>query len=108
MELTEYTYALTDCFPKQETFGLALQLRRSVVAVATNIADGTGQAETKSYVYNIGKAIGSVLEAETLIGLSKRLSYIPENVASEMLSQTSEIAKMLYGLKRSLQNKIAE
>lgn len=51
MELVKLVYDLTDRFPREELFGLTQQIRKAVVAIPSNIAEGQGRNSTKEFLY---------------------------------------------------------
>jgi len=65
MELAKEIYRLTDNFPKQETYGLSSQMRRSAVSIPSNIAEGKQRNNLKEYIQFLGIAYGSSAELET-------------------------------------------
>ena len=102
MDLVVAIYSLTKAFPREELYGLSLQLRRAAVSIPSNISEGHQQG-MKSYAHFVSLALGSLAEAETQIEIAKRLRY----VGAEELAPVSEIAghlrRILHGLRRSLQ-----
>lgn len=50
MAITKQVYTLTKKLPKDETFGLVSQLRRSAVSIPSNIAEGRGRSTRKDFV----------------------------------------------------------
>lgn len=94
-------YKLTRDFPKEEKFGLVSQMRRAVVSVPANLAEGFKKQSLrdKSNFYNIAQ--GSVEELRYYLILAKDLNYVSEN--QELINTTEEIGRMLYGLIRSIQ-----
>jgi four helix bundle protein len=76
MKLAQEIYSLTQGFPKNETFGLTSQLRRSAVSVPSNIAEGQGRLSDKSFAVFLGQARGSLFEMETQIELACGLGFI--------------------------------
>lgn len=98
-------YKATEMFPATETFGLSSQIRRAVVSVAANIAEGHGRETSGSFIQFLRIAQGSVKETETHILLSARLGFIELVKAEALLHKATEIGKMLRGLIRRVQEK---
>ena len=105
MDLVVGCYELAKGFPKEERFGLTSQLQRAAVSVPSNIAEGHARSLTKSYLYHLAIAHGSLAELETQLILSQRLNFSKESAVSTLLQQTSEIGKMLNGLTQSLESR---
>jgi four helix bundle protein len=87
-------YRLTRCFPRDELYGLTSQLRRAVVSVPANIAEGfvkRGRAD-KLRFYNIAQ--GSLEESRYFLILAHDLEYCD---TTELLAQADEVSRMLEG-----------
>jgi four helix bundle protein len=96
MDLVIELYRITEQFPKEEIYGLRLQIRRAGVSVCSNIAEGAARAHSKEFAQFLYIALGSVSEIETQLEIAKRLGYFVEIESSdEMLTR---IRKMLIGL----------
>ena len=78
MDLAKQCYQATRTFPSEERFGLTSQIRRAVVSVPSNIAEGHGRAHTKEYLNHLSMAKGSLVELETLLLLSQRVGFLKE------------------------------
>jgi four helix bundle protein len=102
-QLVLLVYKQTTSFPREELFGLVSQMRRSAVSVASNIVEGCARDSLADYIRYLGMAYGSVRELEYQISLARRLGYLPED--KELNSLTTEAAKVLNGLIRSLRAK---
>ena len=102
MQLVTDTYKITDRFPKNELFGLTSQLKRAIVSVPSNIAEGQGRNSTKEFIYHLSIAYGSLMEAETQIQIAANLYFIEQAAADKLLSQAAEVGRMLNGLSKSL------
>lgn len=101
-ELSLRVYQVTYAFPSEEKFGLISQMRRAVVSIPCNIAEGYRRRGRKEYIQFLHVALGSCSELETLLSLSKDLKMIdPENFDA-LYSLQEEISKMLSSLIDSL------
>jgi four helix bundle protein len=107
MQLTESIYKITVTFPNKETYALANQLQRAAVSIPSNIAEGHARSSTKDYLRFISIAMGSLAEVETQLELSARLDYIDQPKLGELLAIADELGRMLQGLRKSLQSKLA-
>ena len=105
IEWVEAIYNASKNFPQDERFGLTSQVRRAAVSVAANIAEGAERTSTGEFLQFLGIARGSPAEVETLLILAERLGLLPTDLREKLLSQASEIWKMLVGLQRSLRSK---
>jgi four helix bundle protein len=76
IEMTLAVYRLTAEFPREEIYGLASQLRRAAVSVASNIAEGYGRPSRGEYRQFLGHARGSNLEIQTQLVISKSLGMV--------------------------------
>lgn len=103
MNLVEHVYADSEHFPRSETYGLKSQIRRAAISIPSNIAEGKGLGG-QGYPRHLRIALGSRSELETQIELARRLKFLDEPRASQLLAQTEEVGRMLAGLLRSLAN----
>jgi four helix bundle protein len=101
-ELVLSVYSATKAFPKDEQFGLTMQLRRAAVSIASNIVEGCARSTQADYIRFLDMAFGSAREVEYQLSVASRLGYMPEGVATEVTQQADETAKVLAGLLRSL------
>jgi four helix bundle protein len=98
-------YKITKIFPKEETYGLTSQIRRSAVSLPSNIAEGYGRKTTLEYVRSLYIAYGSNCELETQILLSGDLGYIEAAKLRKLHDEIGEVERMLKALIKSLENK---
>jgi four helix bundle protein len=103
MKLVEAVYAATASFPRQETYGLTSQIRRAVVSIPANIAEGQGRRLTKEYLYFLANARGSLLELDTHLEIAVRLNYLSTTKYTDLKDQLDEVARILNGLMRSVE-----
>ena len=102
MDLVAMVYASTKAFPKEELYGLTNQLRRAVVSIPPNIADGQGRRSTNEFVRYLSIAHGSLREVETQILIAERLGYFEELALRELMNSASEVGRLINGLINSL------
>jgi four helix bundle protein len=76
MLLAEDVYALTKEFPSEEKYGLSIQIKRAVVSISSNIAEGAGRKGDKEFIQFLYIAMGSLSELETQLILSERLQFV--------------------------------
>jgi four helix bundle protein len=102
LDFATSVYQATRRFPDDERFGLRMQVRRSVVSVASNIAEGHGRSNRREYARFVLIARGSLKEAETQLLLCERLGYLSQTKAQELLALSARINRLLTGLRRRL------
>lgn len=101
VEMVVQVYRETQNFPKKETYGLTIQIRRAAVSVASNIAEGKGRSSDKELLQFLSYAKGSLFEVETQTVIAHRLGYLSQSQSEAILSQTSEVGRLLNGLIRA-------
>lgn len=102
IDLTEIIYKTTEDFPKREHFGLAAQIRKSAVSIASNIAEGSARHGDKEFQQFLLIARGSSAELQTQMLIAMRVGYLTKDAYKALSLQLNEIGKMLQGLKKSL------
>lgn len=105
MDLVEAVYHVTREFPRAELYGLTNQLRRAVISIPSNIAEGQGHHSTPDFLRFLGMAQGSLLEVETQILIAERLRYIPAQQRETVFVLRSEVGRLLMGLTQSLKRR---
>ena len=106
MELVIDIYKITQKFPDTEKFGLINQIRRAVVSVPSNIAEGCARNSDKDNLRFVDIACGSLAEIETQLLISVQLGYYEMNKALLVIDKIDNIGRMLSGLKKHLRNKV--
>ena len=102
MELVTEVYQATVEFPKEEIYGLTSQLRRAVVSIASNIAEGQGRKSRGEFSQFLGTSRGSLFEVETQIQIAVNLKYLSQTEADRLIDMTTEVARLLNGLLTSI------
>ena len=93
-------YETAKNFSKDERYALTDQIKRAVVSIPSNIAEGASRNTTKEFIQFLYIALGSAAELETQIIIAEKLGYI--NNAENLLSDITIIRKMLNALISSL------
>jgi four helix bundle protein len=102
MALAEEVYALTREFPKDELYGLTSQMRRAVVSIPSNIAEGFNRYHQAEYRRFLFVALGSCGELETQVELSARLGYAADAAKADLLDKLDHENRMLRNLVKSI------
>ncbi len=88
-------YELTENFPREEIYGLTSQMRRAVVSIPSNIAEGKNRSTRKDYSQFLRISLGSCAELQTQIEISRRLPQTKNLNYKTIESDLVEISKML-------------
>ena len=103
-QLTLEIYKATQCFPKDELFGLTSQIRRAVSSIPTNIAEGCGRRTNAELTNFLNIASGSASEVEYEILLAKEIGYISTEQQNKWTREISEIRSMLAAYMKALKS----
>jgi four helix bundle protein len=90
-----------DCllpFPKEEVYGLQSQIKRSVISIPSNIAEGCGRSHPKDSMRFFYIARGSAYELETQLYLSLDLGFIDDEILRILLDKLTRVRILLAGL----------
>ena len=102
MDFVEAVYKATQVFPREELYGLTSQIRRAVVSIPSNIAEGQGRGPTREFTHHLAIAYGSLCETQTQLLIANRLRYLtPDNYVT-LFAQSQEVGRLLNGLINSL------
>jgi four helix bundle protein len=104
-DLVERVYILTQKFPREETYGLSSQIRRAVVSIPSNIAEGHTREHTKEYLHHLSIAQASLAELETQLEIATRLKHLSAAQTNEVLTEITSLGKQLYALRNALVRK---
>ena len=90
----------------EERFGLCDQLRRSVLSVPSNIAEGCGRISHKEKNHFVEIAYGSLMESFCQLQIAYDLGYLTQEEVDSLRSDAQIIAKMLKSLRQSYQRRL--
>ena len=107
VDLISYIYDRSRRFPRDERFGLTVQMRRAAISIASNIAEGVGRRSHRDVRRFFLQARGSLYEVEAQVLVAERLLFISVDERVKLLELTSAVGKPLSGLIRNLDRILA-
>lgn len=102
VDLAVKIYQVTKDFLKEEQYGLTSQVRRSVVSIPSNIAEGFGRNSKNDFKNFLGISNGSTCELNTQLIIAQRINFIELKVLESIQQEIAEIQKMTWSLQKSL------
>ncbi len=87
MEIVNDVYNLVKKLPKEELFGISLQMRRAVISMPSNIAEGCSRNSNKDTARFFEIAIGSAFELETQLIACTQIGYFVESESNPIISK---------------------
>jgi len=100
-EIVKCTYRLLRKFPKEEQYAMCDQLRRSIVSVTSNIAEGMSRYSVKDKSHFLEIAFGSLMEAMSQLEVAAELEYISDIDLKNIETLIQEESRLLSGLQKS-------
>jgi len=98
IKIAKKIYEVVENFPKKEEWALSSQMRRAVVSISSNVAEGCGRRTNKDTVQFLYIAMGSLREVESQMYIAKEFGYVDEDVLKEISNELIGIGKQLSGL----------
>lgn len=105
-KLIKDIYLLQNEFPKEERYALGDQVRRAATSIAANLAEGSGRQSIREKVHFVEIAFGSMTEVFCELQTACDLGYIKEEQLDALRPQFTDMAKMLSGLRNTLNKKL--
>ena len=100
MELAKMVYLLQKGLPKEEVYGLGDQIRRAVISVPSNVAEGYGRGSDAEFKRFLSISRGSLFEVKTQLQLAESIGLL--NVNDEVWHLIDEVGKLINGLSKTL------
>lgn len=104
LDLCVQVYEITGTFPKQELYGLSIQMRRCSVSIPSNIAEGHNRKHRNEFLQFLRIAYGSGAELETQMDIALRVKYIDEEIYKKSFDLLEEVMRMLNSLIDKFEN----
>lgn len=98
ISLAKDIYQITEQLPDKEKFGLASQLQRAAVSIASNIAEGASRNSEIEFARFLEISTGSAFEVETQIILASELGYISSDIMEIEVEKCHKLQKQLNKL----------
>lgn len=100
-KLVAEIYSLTSNFPKEEKYCLTDQLRRCVISIASNLAEGSSRISSKDKAHFTNLAYSSLMELLNQIYLANDLNYLNTEILLDLKNKIYEISNQLNSLRKS-------
>ena len=101
MDLTVEIYRIVKKLPKDEIFGLSIQMRKAAVSIPSNIAEGNGRQTPGEFQQFLRIARGSAAELETQLLICVKVKYFTHEEIKQAMELLTEISKMLFNLMKN-------
>lgn len=102
--LVNWVYRISKDFPKNEVYGLTLQIRRCAISVPSNIAEGCGRRTSANTIQFLHIARGSLYELETQLYIALDQEYLKEKDFEAFLKQILKCKKLINGFIKYYKN----
>ncbi|MEA1887993.1 MAG: four helix bundle protein [Bacteroidota bacterium] len=104
-KLAKKIYLKTEKFPKNEKFGISIQLRRAIVSVCSNLAEGSSRFSSKEQMHFYSISYSSLMETINQLILSQDLGYLSSNDLLDFRQEVNSIAYMINALREAVKVK---
>ena len=108
VSLATHIYKVTEKFPKNELYGLTSQMRRAVISISSNIAEGAARNSAKEFSHFLNIAGGSLSELDTQIEIAHNLLFVTSEQKQDMNIMIESISGKLAGLIKYVKKKSHE
>lgn len=102
MVLLKDIYLLANQLPKEELFTLTSQLKRAMISVVLNIAEGSGRGSRKDFARFINQSTGSLFEVKATLLIAMELGYIKKGDLDKIIPRIDQLFFKLSAFKKSL------
>ena len=107
-ELAVAVYRLVNKFPQYEQYSLSSQVRRAVISVPSNIAEGTGRLSVKEKTHFLEIAYGSLLETYCQLQIAVELDYISSEELKVINPLFFDTSRLISGLRKSYTSQLSK
>lgn len=100
MDLAVRVYDLTKLLPPEELYTLSHQIKKSVISIPSNIAEGAGRNSDNEFNQFLGFSTGSSYELETQVLLCERLKFVTTEDIKPVIEELHSLQKRIYNFKK--------
>lgn len=100
----KHVYEVCKQFPRDELFGLTSQIKRAVLSISSNIAEGSGSSSKKDFAHFLDIAVKSVFETVSQLFFAKELEFIQQNIFNKLYNEAEILVKKIQSLRQSIIN----
>jgi len=104
VDLAAFIYDVTGKFPSDERYGITRQMRRAVVSVSSNIAEGSSRSSRQDFARFVELAVGSLYELVSQGFIARKQGFLAEQASQKLYSESEELIRMLSGLRNHLRS----
>ena len=97
--LVMQVYQMLKNFPREEQYALCDQLRRAVISIPSNIAEGSGRISLKEQAHFLEIAFGSLMEVDCQLDIAYDLGYVSQESQELLAKQIAKVAALLSGMR---------
>lgn len=105
MDLVSDVYNVVNCFPNEELYGLTSQIKRSVISIPSNIAEGQARGSKKEFIHFLHYARGSAAELETQLLISVKVGIVTLAQIESLIKDLQHVGYITLQLIKSLEKK---
>lgn len=100
--IVKEVYVLANKLPVEEKYALASQIKRAVVSISSNIAEGSGRNADADFAHFLDMALGSAYELESELLVALELDFITFENCNNVFTKLMEVEKLIVGFQTKL------
>ena len=101
-QLAKDVYGVTRVGGFAKDYGFCDQIRRAVVSIGSNVAEGFDRGNNKEFLTFLGVAKGSAAEVRSQLHTAFDVGYLADGIYVDLISQAEEVSRLLNGLMVSI------
>ncbi len=99
VELVAFVYEFTRKFPTDERFGITSQMRRAVLSISSNLAEGSSRSSRTDFARFVESASGSLYEFVSQAFIARNQEFLGVSEFEKLTMESEELSRMLSGLR---------